>query len=42
MDIYSIEYICRLNILPISLLFGKNLHLMGKRVLERSAFTHTR
>jgi hypothetical protein len=35
-------YICGLNILPVCLLLGKNLHPMGKRVLERSAFTHTR
>jgi hypothetical protein len=26
----------------VGLLLGKNLHPMGKRVLERSAFTHTR
>jgi hypothetical protein len=35
-------YVCGLNILPVGLLLGKNLHQMGKRVLERSAFTHTR
>jgi hypothetical protein len=35
-------YVCGLNILPMGLLLGKNLHPMGKRVLERSAFTHTR
>ena len=35
-------YVCGLNILPVGLLLGKNLHPMGKRVLERSAFTHTR
>jgi hypothetical protein len=35
-------YICGLNILPVGLLLGKNLHSMGKWVLERSAFTHTR
>jgi hypothetical protein len=35
-------YVCGLNILLMGLLFGKNLHPMGKRVLERSAFTHTR
>jgi hypothetical protein len=35
-------FVCRLNILPVSMLLGKNLHPMGKRVLERSAFTHTR
>jgi hypothetical protein len=35
-------YVCGLNILPAGLLLGKNLHLMGKRVLERFAFTHTR
>jgi hypothetical protein len=34
-------YVCGLNILPVGLLLGKNLHPMGKRVLERSAFTHT-
>jgi hypothetical protein len=36
-----LAYVCGLNILPVGLLLGKNLHLMGKRVLERSAFTHT-
>jgi hypothetical protein len=35
-------YVCGLNILPVGLLLGKNLHPMGKRVLEHSAFTHTR
>jgi hypothetical protein len=35
-------YICGLNILPVGLLLGKNLHPTGKRVLERSTFTHTR
>jgi hypothetical protein len=35
-------YVCGLNILPVGLLLGKNLHSMGKRVLERSAFTHIR
>jgi hypothetical protein len=35
-------YACGLNILPVGLLLGKNLHSMGKWVLERSAFTHTR
>jgi hypothetical protein len=35
-------YVCVLNILPVGLLLGKNLHPMGKRVLERSTFTHTR
>jgi hypothetical protein len=35
-------YVCGLNILPVGLLLGKNLHPMGKRVLERSVFTHTR
>jgi hypothetical protein len=35
-------YVCGLNILPVGLLLGKNLHPMGKRVLKRSAFTHTR
>jgi hypothetical protein len=35
-------YVCGLNILPVGTLLGKNLHPMGKRVLERSAFTHTR
>jgi hypothetical protein len=35
-------YVCGLNILPMGLLLRKNLHPMGKRVLERSAFTHTR
>ena len=35
-------YICGLNILPVGLLLGKNLHPMGKRVLKRSTFTHTR
>jgi hypothetical protein len=35
-------YVCGLNILPMDLLLDKNLHPMGKRVLERSAFTHTR
>jgi hypothetical protein len=34
-------YVCGLNILPVGLLLGKKLHPMGKRVLERSAFTHT-
>jgi hypothetical protein len=33
-------YVCGLNILPVGLLLGKNLHPMDKRVLERSAFTH--
>jgi hypothetical protein len=37
-----LEYVCGLNILPVDLLLGKNLHPIGKRVLERSAFTHTR
>jgi hypothetical protein len=35
-------YVCGLNILLVGLLLGKNLHPMGKRVLERSTFTHTR
>jgi hypothetical protein len=35
-------YICGLNILPVGLLLDKNLYPMGKRVLERSVFTHTR
>jgi hypothetical protein len=35
-------YICGLNILPVGLLLGKNLHPTGKRVLERSTVTHTR
>jgi hypothetical protein len=35
-------YVCGLNILPVDILLGKNLHPMGKRVLERSTFTHTR
>jgi hypothetical protein len=35
-------YVCGLNILPVGLLLDKNLHPMGKRVLERFAFTHTR
>jgi hypothetical protein len=35
-------YVCGLNILPVDLLVGKNLHPMGKWVLERSTFTHTR
>jgi hypothetical protein len=35
-------YVCGLNILPVGLLLGKNLHPMGKRVLEHSACTHTR
>jgi hypothetical protein len=35
-------YVFGINILPVGLLLGKNLHPMGKRVLERSAFTHTR
>jgi hypothetical protein len=35
-------YVCGLNILPVGMLLGKNLHPMGKRVLERSTFTHTR
>jgi hypothetical protein len=34
-------YVCRLNILSVGLLLGKNLHPMGKWVLERSAYTHT-
>jgi hypothetical protein len=33
----SLGYVCGLNILPVGLLLGKNLHPMGKRVLERSA-----
>jgi hypothetical protein len=37
-----LRYVCGLNILPVGLLLGKNLHPMGKRVLERSTFTHTR
>jgi hypothetical protein len=37
-----LEYVCGLNILPVGLLLDKNLHPMGKRVLERSTFTHTR
>jgi hypothetical protein len=40
--IYSIRYVCGLNILPMGLLLGKNIHPMCKRVLERSTFTHTR
>jgi hypothetical protein len=35
-------YVYGLNILPMGMLLGKNLHPMDKRVLERSAFTHTR
>jgi hypothetical protein len=35
-------YVFGLNILPVGLLLGKNLHPMGKRVLERPTFTHTR
>jgi hypothetical protein len=35
-------YVCGLNILPVGLLLGKNLHPIGKPVLERFAFTHTR
>jgi hypothetical protein len=35
-------YVCGLNILPVGLFLGKILHSMGKRVLERSAFTHIR
>jgi hypothetical protein len=35
-----LEYICGLNILPMSLLMGKNLH--RKRILELSTFTYTR
>jgi hypothetical protein len=35
-------YVCGLNILPVGLLLGKNLHPMGKRLLEHSTFTHTR
>jgi hypothetical protein len=48
MGIYSIRvciplgYVCEINILPVGLLLDKNLHPMGKRVLERSSFTHTR
>jgi hypothetical protein len=34
-------YVCGLNILLVGLLLGKNLHPTGKRVLERSTFTHT-
>jgi hypothetical protein len=34
-------YVCGLNILSVGLLLGKKLHPMDKRVLERSAFTHT-
>jgi hypothetical protein len=37
-----LEYVCELNILSVGMLLGKNLHPIGKRVLERSAFTHTR
>jgi hypothetical protein len=37
-----LEYVCWLNILPVGLLLGKNIHPMGKRVLERYTFTHTR
>jgi hypothetical protein len=43
--IYSIRplgYVYTLNVSPIGLLLGKNLHPMGKRVLERSTLTHTR
>jgi hypothetical protein len=35
-------YAYGLNILPVGQLLGKNLHPLGKRVLERSTFTHTR
>jgi hypothetical protein len=35
-------YVNGLNILLMGILLGKNLHPMGKRVLERSAVTHTR
>jgi hypothetical protein len=35
-------YVCGLNILSVGLLLAKNLHPMGKQVLERSTFTHTR
>jgi hypothetical protein len=42
MGIIPLEYECWLNIPPVGMLLDKNLHPMGKRVLERSAFTHTR
>lgn len=38
----SFRYVCKLNILPVGLLFSKNFHPIDKHVLERSAFTHTR
>jgi hypothetical protein len=34
-------YIYALNVLLMSILLGKNLHPMGKRVLKCSAITHT-
>jgi hypothetical protein len=42
MGISPLGYVCWLNILLVGLLLGKNLHPMGKRVLERFTFTHTR
>jgi hypothetical protein len=42
MGISPLGYVCGLNILLVGLLLGKNLHPMGKRVLERFTFTHTR
>jgi hypothetical protein len=35
-------YVCGLHFLPMGLLLGKNVHPIGKRVLERSTFTHSR
>jgi hypothetical protein len=35
-------YVYGLNIVPMGILLGKNIHPMGKWVLERSVVTHTR
>jgi hypothetical protein len=35
-------YVYELDILHMGLLLGRNLHPIGKRVLECSALTHTR
>jgi hypothetical protein len=35
-------YVYGLNILSMDLLLGKNLHQMGKQILERFTLIHTR
>jgi hypothetical protein len=42
MGIYSIKVCIWVNILFVGLLLAKNLHPMGKHVLERNVLTRTR